>query len=37
VGNRDPDDRTVYSDIDMVAEPMEEGFRRKDGTPIEPS
>jgi uncharacterized cupin superfamily protein len=34
VGNRDPADRTVYSDIDMVAEPMEEGFRRRDGTPI---
>jgi uncharacterized cupin superfamily protein len=34
VGNRSPDDRTVYADIDMVAEPMEEGFRRKDGTPI---
>jgi uncharacterized cupin superfamily protein len=34
VGNRDPADRTVYSDIDMVAEPMEEGYRRKDGTPI---
>jgi hypothetical protein len=24
----------AYSDIDMVAEPLEEGFRRKDGTPI---
>jgi uncharacterized cupin superfamily protein len=35
VGNRDPGDRTVYSDIDMVAEPMEERYRRRDGTPIE--
>ncbi len=34
VGNRDPGDRTVYPDIDMVAEPLEEGFRRKDGTPL---
>jgi uncharacterized cupin superfamily protein len=34
VGNRDPADRTVYSDIDMVAEPLEEIFRRKDGTPL---
>jgi len=25
-------DRTVYSDIDMIAEPLEPGFRRKDGT-----
>jgi len=38
VGNREPErDRTVYSDIDMVAEPLEEGFRRRDGTPIAPS
>lgn len=36
VGNRSPEDRTIYSDIDMIAEPLEEGFRRKDGTPIEP-
>lgn len=34
VGNRDPADRTVYADIDMVAEPLEEGYRRRDGTPI---
>ena len=33
VGTRRPDDRTVYSDIDMVAEPGEEVFRRRDGTP----
>lgn len=33
VGNHAPDhDRTVYSDIDMVAEPGEESFRRRDGT-----
>jgi uncharacterized cupin superfamily protein len=34
VGNRDADDRTVYSDIDMVAEPHEDLYRRKDGAPI---
>jgi len=34
VGNRDAADRTVYADIDMVAEPGEEIFRRKDGTPL---
>jgi uncharacterized cupin superfamily protein len=28
-------DRTVYSDIDMVAEPGEEAFRRRDGSLIE--
>jgi len=34
VGNRAPDtDRTVYSDIDMVAEPLEEGYRRRSGEP----
>ena len=37
IGNSDAQDRCVYSDIDMVAEPMEEGFRRRDGTPIEAS
>jgi uncharacterized cupin superfamily protein len=36
IGTRDPDaDRTVYSDIDMVAEPGENVFRRRDGTPYE--
>ena len=34
IGNRSSEDRTVYSDIDMVAEPMEEGYRRHDGRPI---
>ena len=35
VGGRAPDrDRTVYSDIDMVAEPGEDGYRRRDGSPI---
>jgi uncharacterized cupin superfamily protein len=29
-------DRVVYPDIDMVAEPGEHGYRRGDGTPIEP-
>lgn len=33
VGTRRPDDRTVYSDIDMVAEPGEPGFRHRDGRP----
>ena len=32
VGTRRPDDRTVYSDIDMVAEPGEPGFRHRDGS-----
>lgn len=35
VGGRDPArDRTVYSDIDMVAEPGEEIYRRRDGAPL---
>jgi uncharacterized cupin superfamily protein len=35
VGSRSPQhDRTVYSDIDMVAEPMEEVYRRRDGRVI---
>jgi uncharacterized cupin superfamily protein len=34
VGNRDENDRTVYADIDMVAEPHEDIYRRKDGTPL---
>jgi uncharacterized cupin superfamily protein len=33
VGTRRPDDRTVYSDIDMVAEPGEQGFRHRNGAP----
>jgi uncharacterized cupin superfamily protein len=36
VGTRDPDaDRTVYPDIDMVAEPGEKVFRRRGGRPYE--
>jgi uncharacterized cupin superfamily protein len=36
IGTRDPDrDRTVYPDVDMVAEPSEPVFRRRDGTPYE--
>ena len=33
VGTRRADDRTVYPDIDMVAEPGEHGFRHHDGSP----
>ena len=34
VGNADPArDRCTYSDIDMLAEPGEPGFRHRDGTP----
>jgi uncharacterized cupin superfamily protein len=34
VGNADPArDRCYYSDIDMVAEPGEDLYRRRDGTP----
>ena len=33
IGNADPKDRCVYSDIDMVAEPGEAGYRHRDGTP----
>jgi uncharacterized cupin superfamily protein len=37
VGTRDPHrDRTVYSDIDMVAEPAEDHFRHRDGAPYPP-
>ena len=32
VGTRQADDRTVYSDIDMVAEPGEQVFRHRDGS-----
>ena len=35
IGGRDPEhDRTTYSDIDMVGEPGESGYRRKSGQPI---
>ena len=35
VGNDDPaHDRTTYSDVDMVAEPGEARYRRRDGGPI---
>ncbi len=35
VGNDEPArDRTTYADIDMVAEPGEEIYRRRDGTPF---
>ncbi len=35
VGSREPArDRTIYSDIDMVAEPGEAGYRRRDGTAL---
>lgn len=33
IGNADPQDRCVYSDIDMVAEPGAAGYRHRDGTP----
>ena len=33
VGTRRRDDRTVYPDIDMIAEPDEDVFRHRDGTP----
>jgi len=33
IGNADPQDRCVYSDIDMVAEPGAPGYSHKDGTP----
>jgi len=34
IGTRDPNaDRTVYSEIDMVAEPGEELYRHRDGSP----
>jgi uncharacterized cupin superfamily protein len=38
VGGRDPAaDRTTYSDIDMVAEPGEELYRRRDGSRYPPT
>ncbi len=33
IGNADPADRCVYSDIDMVAEPGIEPYLHRDGTP----
>jgi uncharacterized cupin superfamily protein len=36
IGNSDPSDRCVYSDIDMVAEPGDPGYRHRDGTPYPP-
>ncbi|HEY6451550.1 MAG TPA: cupin domain-containing protein [Steroidobacteraceae bacterium] len=32
IGNADPRDRCVYSDIDMVSEPGVRGFSHRDGT-----
>jgi uncharacterized cupin superfamily protein len=38
VGNADPErDRAVYADIDMVAEPGEAHYRRRDGTSLKVS
>jgi uncharacterized cupin superfamily protein len=33
IGNSDPADRCVYSDIDMIAEPGVVGYCHRDGTP----
>jgi uncharacterized cupin superfamily protein len=33
IGNNDPEDRCVYSDIDMIAEPDVARYRHRDGTP----
>jgi uncharacterized cupin superfamily protein len=33
IGNSDPRDRCVYSDIDMIAEPGVEHYLHRDGTP----
>lgn len=33
IGNSDPQDRCVYSDIDMVAEPGVAGYSHRDGSP----
>jgi uncharacterized cupin superfamily protein len=35
VGNSEPRDRTVYSDIDMISEPGDEFFRHRDRTPYD--
>ena len=32
IGGRDETDRTVYPDVDMVAEPGEDVYRRRDGS-----
>ncbi len=36
IGNSDPQDRCVYSDIDMIAEPGVPGYIHRDGTPYPP-
>jgi len=36
IGNADPQDRCVYPDIDMVAEPGVPGYIHRDGTPYPP-
>jgi len=36
IGNSDPLDRCVYSDIDMVAEPGVTGYSHRDGRPYDP-
>ena len=36
IGNSDPQDRCVYSDVDMIAEPGVMGYRQRDGTPYPP-
>jgi uncharacterized cupin superfamily protein len=36
IGNSDPRDRCVYSDIDMVAEPEGRGYVHRDGLPYPP-
>lgn len=36
IGNSDPRDRCVYSDIDMVAGPGAAGYSHRDGTPYPP-
>ena len=33
IGNSDPQDRCVYPDVDMVAEPGVPGYSHQDGTP----
>jgi uncharacterized cupin superfamily protein len=33
IGNSDPQDRCVYPDVDMVAEPGVPGYSHRDGTP----
>ena len=33
IGNAEPDDVCVYSDIDMIAGPGDDGYRHLDGTP----